>query len=121
MSFAVVTPVAGTEQQANAPGELVRGGQASLLPSSKTGIFGRDMVFEDVRNRFDALITRVRASRRAGDSAIPSHHCPGARWKRLDISNRFRGYAAPCVGSLAGIGRPSMSPGAQAGAKNWSG
>jgi seryl-tRNA synthetase len=40
--------------------ELVRHGH--FLPSGEPGIYGRGQVFEDVRNRLDALITRAGAS-----------------------------------------------------------
>jgi seryl-tRNA synthetase len=57
MTSTVVSPVLGTTEEQLFLDELVRHGH--FLPSGEPGIYGRGMVFEDVRNRFDALVTRV--------------------------------------------------------------
>ena len=57
MSPAAVAPVIGTAEEQMFLDELVRHGH--FLPSGEPGVYGRGMVFEDVRNRFDALVTRV--------------------------------------------------------------
>jgi seryl-tRNA synthetase len=48
---------ARTTSEAQYLAELVSHGH--FLPSGEPGIYGRGMVFEDVRTRFDALVTRV--------------------------------------------------------------
>lgn len=50
------TPI-GTPGQLQFRDELIQHGH--LLPSGEPGVYGRGMIFEDVRNRFDALVTRV--------------------------------------------------------------
>ena len=55
MSTAIGTP----EEQAFLA-ELIAEGH--ILPSGEPGVYGRGMVFEDVRNAFDALVTRTGAS-----------------------------------------------------------
>ena len=59
MSPAVMTPVGGTTGEQMFLDELVRHGH--FLPSGEPGVYGRGTVFEEVRNRFDALVTRVSA------------------------------------------------------------
>jgi seryl-tRNA synthetase len=49
--------------------ELIRHGH--ILPSGEPGIYGRGMVFEDVRNRFDALVTRTGAPDRPERPRFP--------------------------------------------------
>ncbi len=55
MSTAIGTP----EEQAFLA-ELIAEGH--ILPSGEPGVYGRGMVFEDVRNAFDALVTRIGAA-----------------------------------------------------------
>ena len=55
MSTAIGTP----EEQAFLA-ELIAEGH--ILPSGEPGVYGRGMVFEDVRNAFDALVTRTGAA-----------------------------------------------------------
>ncbi len=55
MSTAIGTP----EEQAFLE-ELIAEGH--ILPSGEPGVYGRGMVFEDVRNAFDALVTRTGAA-----------------------------------------------------------
>ena len=57
MSPAVMDPVIGTTGQQMFLDELVRRGH--FLPSGEPGVYGRGMIFEEVKNRFDALVTRV--------------------------------------------------------------
>ena len=61
---------------------LIRHGH--FLPSGELGIYGRGMVFEDVRNRFDEFVTRAGAddNPRRRDSRPSSR---GELWKRPDI------------------------------------
>jgi len=54
---AVKTPAAGTSGQQKFLEELIRHGH--YLPSGEPGIYGRGMAFEEVRNRFDDLVSRV--------------------------------------------------------------
>jgi seryl-tRNA synthetase len=49
--------------------ELVSCGH--FLPSGEPGVYGRGMVFEDVRTRFDALVSRVCASDHAETPRFP--------------------------------------------------
>jgi seryl-tRNA synthetase len=49
--------------------ELVSHGH--FLPSGEPGIFGRGMVFEDVRTRFDALVSRICAADHAETPRFP--------------------------------------------------
>lgn len=57
MSPAVMAPVVGTAEELMFLDELV--GHGHFLPSGEPGLYGRGTVFEEVRNRFDALVTRV--------------------------------------------------------------
>ena len=47
--------IAGTPEEQQFLQDLIDGGL--LLPSGEPGVYGRGMVFEDVRNRFDELVT----------------------------------------------------------------
>src|SRR5579863_3790165 len=49
--------------------ELIRHGH--FLPSGEPGIYGRGMVFENVRNRLDDLITRISAPDRPETLRFP--------------------------------------------------
>ena len=49
--------------------ELISHGH--FLPSGEPGIFGRGMVFEDVRTRFDALVSRICAADHAETPRFP--------------------------------------------------
>jgi len=60
MSPAVMARVVGTTGEQMFLDELVRHGH--FLPSGEPGVYGRGMVFEEVRNRFDALVTSVCAA-----------------------------------------------------------
>src|SRR5690242_12095340 len=54
-----MTAAAGTTNQMQFLEDLIRHGH--FLPSGEMGIYGRGMVFEEVRNRFDELVTRTGA------------------------------------------------------------
>ncbi len=49
----------GTPEEQTFLAELIAEGH--ILPSGEPGVYGRGMVFEDVRNAFDALVTRTGA------------------------------------------------------------
>ncbi|MEO8052804.1 MAG: amino acid--[acyl-carrier-protein] ligase [Acidobacteriota bacterium] len=57
MTSAVMVPAVGTLGEQNFREDLIRHGH--FLPSGEPGIYGRGMVFEEVRNRFDELVTRI--------------------------------------------------------------
>jgi seryl-tRNA synthetase len=50
----------GTAEEQEFLKQLIANGH--ILPSGEPGIYGRGMVFEDVRNHFDALVTRTGAA-----------------------------------------------------------
>jgi len=52
-----MTQAVGTSSEQQLLEELIHHGH--FLPSGEPGIYGRGMVFEEVRNRFDTLVTRV--------------------------------------------------------------
>src|SRR5215469_11639858 len=54
----MTTPVAPATQQVFLE-DLVSGGH--LLPGGEPGLYGRGMLFEQVRTAFDALVSRTRA------------------------------------------------------------
>jgi seryl-tRNA synthetase len=54
-----MTAATGTSVQQQFLDELVRHGH--FLPSGEMGIYGRGMIFEEVRNRFDEFVTRAGA------------------------------------------------------------
>jgi len=57
MTSAIAAPVIGTSSQQKFRDELIQHGH--FLPSGEPGVYGRGMVFEEVRNRFDELVTRL--------------------------------------------------------------
>jgi len=59
MTTAVMPRVSGTSGEKEFLDELID--HAHFLPSGEPGVYGRGMIFEDVRNRFDDLVTRVAA------------------------------------------------------------
>jgi len=54
-----MTAVTGTNTQQQFLDELVQHGH--FFPSGEKGVYGRGMIFEEVRNRFDEFVTRVGA------------------------------------------------------------
>ena len=54
-----MTAATGTTSQQQFLDELVRHGH--FLPSGEMGVYGRGMIFEEVRNRFDEFVTRAGA------------------------------------------------------------
>ncbi|MCU1338399.1 MAG: amino acid--[acyl-carrier-protein] ligase [Bryobacterales bacterium] len=64
-----MTPAAGTTGEQKFFEELIRHGH--FLPSGEPGVYGRGMVFEDVRNRFDDLVTRACAADKSETLRFP--------------------------------------------------
>jgi seryl-tRNA synthetase len=64
-----MTAAAGTSTQQQFLDELIEHGL--FLPSGEMGVYGRGMLFEEVRNRFDELVTRTGAEDRAETPRFP--------------------------------------------------
>lgn len=98
MTSAIVSPVIGTSGQQKFREELIHHGH--LLPSGEPGVYGRGMVFEDVRNRFDDLVTRVCAPDKPETPRFP----PIIPRRTLERAGYLRSFPQLCgvVHSFAG-------------------
>src|SRR5690349_2339569 len=64
-----MTPAFELSGEQNFLQELIEYGH--FLPSGEPGVYGRGMAFEEVRNRFDELVTRVGADDRPERPRFP--------------------------------------------------
>lgn len=106
-----MTAVAGTTTEQEFLEELVRRGH--FLPSGEPGIYGRGMVFENVRNRFDDLVSRVCAEDKAEAPRFP----PIISRRTLEKAGYLKSFPQLCgaVFSFAGTQSAALDLAERAG------
>lgn len=84
--------------------ELIREGH--LLPSGEPGLYGRGVVFEEIRNRIDALVTRAGAQDHAETPRFP----PVMPKRTLEAAGYLKSFPNLCgsVFSFSGTGAAAL-------------
>jgi seryl-tRNA synthetase len=110
MTPAVVARVAGTSGEREFLDELIHHGH--FLPSGEPGVYGRGMTFEDVRNRFDNLVTSVSTA----DSPETPRFPPIIPKRTLEKAGYLKSFPQLCgvVYSFAGNGAAALDVGERA-------
>lgn len=113
-----MTAATGTSGQQQFLDELTRYGH--LIPSGEMGVYGRGMEFEDVRNRFDDLVTRAGADDQPERPRFP----PIIPRRTLEKAGYLKSFPQLCgaIYSFSGNGRDAveLAERAQRG-DDWSG
>ncbi len=101
----ITKTIAGTAEEQQFLQELIAAGL--LLPSGEPGVYGRGMVFEDVRNRFDELVTRTGLPDQPERPRFP----PILPRRTLEKAGYLKSFPHLCgaVFSFAGNEREAMS------------
>jgi len=99
-----MTAATGTTSQQEFREELIQNGH--FLPSGELGIYGRGMVFEEVRNRFDELVTRTGLEDKPERPRFP----PVIPKRTLEKAGYLKSFPQLCgaIHSFAGDGRAAL-------------
>jgi len=99
-----MTAATGTTSQQEFREELIQHGH--FLPSGELGIYGRGMVFEEVRNRFDELVTRTGLEDKPERPRFP----PVIPKRTLEKAGYLKSFPQLCgaIHSFAGDGRAAL-------------